>query len=172
MSQQESKFNNKIFTNIKKKIYNENDYLSDESTEVDENIVYIFKNLNFVKWEIKINNEINKILIINHGNNLKNIFLNNQNESEKNQNESENLSNVIIKGGGGKEIIFEKSFSYNLNEFYIDITIEHTVKEMLRNIKNSQLSSYNEKNNIFKIIFDDIGSYYEGEGTIDEFLNS
>ncbi len=177
MSKQESKFNNKIFTNIKKKIYNINNYKDDESDESDEedeyiNKIYIFKNLNFVKCTIKPNYNILKILKDNHNFKIQNILKDHKILAPhhqilpSNQLDSPNFINSV---GGGDEDIFEKSFSYNIQDHNIDNKIEDVIKEMLKDILNSQNHYVPEYNN-FHIIYNDIGSYYEGEGSIKEFL--
>lgn len=184
MAMQESNFNNKIFPNIKKKIYNINDFKNDDSDESDNineyvNKIYIFKNFNFVKCTIKLNYNILNILETKNKNTntnkIQKILKEHKTLSPYNSilpsNESD-IPNFINSVGGGEENIFERSFSYdsmNINN-NIDIIIENNIKEMLRYILKSQEGVYNPNYNKFHIIYDDIGSNYEGEGNITEFF--
>ena len=170
MSTQQLMFNKKIFKNIKKKIYDIKSYKNEEFDDEDDNLnkIMIFKNLDFIKWEIILNTKLAKL-----SEKYKNSHYNDFYVTEQNLIFKEGSNIQLPQVAGGLENILEYSFSYNVDELNIDKKIENSLKTILRYVYNLQIENncYKKKNNNFNIIYDDIGSSYEGEGNIEEFIN-
>ena len=169
ISTQQLMFNKKIFKNIKKKIYDIKGYKNQEFDEEDEDLnkIFIFKNLDSCKWEILLNTKLAKLSEKYKSSNYNQIPITEQNLILK-----EGYNIQLPQVAGGVENILEYAFSYNEGELDIDKKIENSLKIMMRYIYNIQIENhkYRKENNNFQIIYNDIGSYYEGEGNIEEFI--